>query len=333
VIERVEWEHKAGWAASYRETTEHDDQVDALGATPAAGEVERRALFASAHEQLGLPDRDAQEADLTNGQLRCRVAAFEHERAWAPRYVGDELGEANRQAADREADAVLWSAHADRATSDVERDMLRADADTARIEAESLRERITDLETVDDARSAWVVETAKTQDLYDRSRVELAARGVDRDAEPLVTAAEWMAEHEHEQADGEPSRDVFEADVSEDTDDVTLTDADDDGPALETGVPDIRDSATPDATETTDAEPGRVPDVDETAAAVGRAQDALAEMSARDEYDTSGAGDDASDVADSEDTYYDDTAGSDDADGTDDTADDTADDDALVDAR
>jgi len=347
VIERAEWEHRAGWAASYRETTEHDDLTDALGTAPAPGEVERRALHASAHEQLGLPDRDAEEANLTDGQLRCRVAAFERERVWAPRYVGNELGEANRQAAARETDAVLWSAHAERATDAVERDMLRADAEDARAEAASLRERIEGLETVDDARSAWVTSTAKSQDLYDRAKVELTARGVDREAEPLVTADEWLIEHEREQADSEPSREVTEADVietlteppvdctgSDDTDDSVVVD---NGPALETDVPDIRETAEVDDTETTDAEPGHVSDVDETAAAVGRAQDALAEMSARDEYDTSDAADDTSNAADNEDTYDagdDDTYDYDTSDsGSDDTSDDTADDDALVDAR
>ena len=370
VIERAEWEHRAGWAASFRETVERDDPVDALGTAPAAGEVEKRALHSSAHEQLGLPDRDAEEADLTDGQLRCRVDAFDRERAWAPRYVGDELGEANRQAATRDADAVLWSAHANQATSDIERDMLRADADDARAEAESLRERIVELETVDDARSQWVTETARTQDLADRSRVELAARGVDRDAEPLVTADEWMAAHEHDQRDSEPSRDVTEADVSdtleeitvdestdtadavydaeqeldvpdhmtegdvfntlEDADDATLTDADVDGPVLETDVPDIRDSATEDATETADVEPGHVPDVDETTAAVHRAQDALAEMAAREDYDEASV-DDGADATydDAYDDAYDDTSSTDDAAGSGDRADD----DAMVVAR
>jgi hypothetical protein len=55
---------------------------------------------------------------------------------------------------------------------------------------------------------------------------------------------------------------------------------------LETDVPDIRETAVADETEHADpAEQHRVPDVDETAAAVTRAQEALAEIEARRQAD------------------------------------------------
>ena len=61
---------------------------------------------------------------------------------------------------------------------------------------------------------------------------------------------------------------------------------------------DVRDTATRDATETTDpAERRRVPTADETAAAVARAQEALAEIAARAEADAAREARDAEDHA------------------------------------
>ena len=56
---------------------------------------------------------------------------------------------------------------------------------------------------------------------------------------------------------------------------------------LETAVPDVREASRPDVTEHTDpAQRHRVPTADETAAAVARAQTALAEITARREADS-----------------------------------------------
>ena len=67
-------------------------------------------------------------------------------------------------------------------------------------------------------------------------------------------------------------------------DDDVVTDADEH--QMETDVPDIRETAVADETEHADpAEQHRVPDVEETAAAVTRGQEALAEIEARRQVD------------------------------------------------
>ena len=58
------------------------DAADPLGAAPARGLVEKAALFRAAHEALRLVDAGAEEADLSDGQLRVRVRAAEREQAW-----------------------------------------------------------------------------------------------------------------------------------------------------------------------------------------------------------------------------------------------------------
>jgi len=132
----------------------------------------------------------------------------------------------------------------------------------------------------------WTVHTAGTRDTAERAEAELKARGITLDDEHRVTSEQWLAEHE---------RDTELADVERVvTAEHDLAGADDDRRDVpgrsevvgETAVPDIRETAVPDVTEHRDAEPGRVPSADETAVAVARAQEALAEAQARTEYDT-----------------------------------------------
>ncbi len=61
-LERADWEHKAGWAASYREWAGLTDVADPLGAAPPAGLAEKHAVWRTAHAALDLPDVGADEA-------------------------------------------------------------------------------------------------------------------------------------------------------------------------------------------------------------------------------------------------------------------------------
>ena len=151
-LARAEWEHKAGFAASYRELAGHTDETDPLGRAPGAGLVEKAALYRAAHEALDLPDRGDEEANLSDGRLRIRSHALEREKAWTPRYVGDELAATHQQAHQARTDAELWAAHAEVADDPAEREALRADAARARTEAEALTDRAAELETADAAR-------------------------------------------------------------------------------------------------------------------------------------------------------------------------------------
>lgn len=175
-VARAEWEHRAGWAASYREVAGHTDETDPLGAAPAAGLAEEQALWRTAHAVLGLPDRSADEDELSDGQLRVRVAAYRREEAWAPRYVGDKLDVTHQAAARHRADAEVWTARASTATDEAERKQHRGQADTARAEATALAGRAADLEDADQARAAWYAATAGTRDTAARAHGVLTAR-------------------------------------------------------------------------------------------------------------------------------------------------------------
>ena len=296
-LARADWEHKAGWAAAYRELADHTDDTDPLGKAPPAGFPEKAAMFRAAHTALDLLDGDAEEANLSDGRLRLRVSAYEREEPWAPRWVDDDLAAAEHAAQRARADAEVWSARAEAADDPTERERLRADAEQARREAEELAERTAALEAADEARAAWFAHTAGTRDNAHRARAELKARGVDLDdPDDRTTAEEWLAAHRAEQLEADADREVHDEHELADHDrgEPELPAADD---AAETAVPDVRDTSTPDVTEAADpTDRHRVLTADETAAAVARAQAALAEIAARADADAARAARDAEDA-------------------------------------
>ena len=321
-LARAEWEERAGWAAAHRELVDHGDDADAIGAPPPAGLAEKHASWHAAHNALGLPDGGGDEDELTDGQLRVRVRAFEREETWAPRWVGDELDATHQRAERARTDAQVWAARAEAAQDSAQREQLQADADAAEAVAAALADRAAQLETADNARGAWYAATAATRDAAARATGALKARGVELD-DPAdqVSAAEWLdaheaamrAEDEHrvvrDEADlADPERAVAPASARAEKADIAGTpervaapepvaEADHlaaadhavhepPAPAIETDIADIRDAAARDGAEHADpAQRHRVPTADETADAVARAQAALAEIEARRQAD------------------------------------------------
>jgi hypothetical protein len=292
VLGRTEWETKAGWAATWREQTasvaplaEHDP----LGAPPAAGMVEKRAMWAAAHHALDLAEAGAEEERASEGLLRARVRAWEREQAWAPRYVADQLAASHEAAQRADNDAIVWSHRAEVATDPRERAQLLEAAERAQMEADTARALIPDLEFNDDARASWYVHTAETRERAERAAAALRLRGVDPEAqEEKVSAQEWLDAHRADQAEDEQSRAITETDVDERAiadsaaigDDAGETDVE-----LDTAVGDIRETAQADPTETVpEKQPRRVPLADETADAVERAHVAAREIAARDTW-------------------------------------------------
>jgi hypothetical protein len=294
LLERAEWEQKAGWAASYREWAGHTDEADPLGNPPPAGLAEQHAVWQTAHTALGLIDVTADEEEMTDGRLRNRVAAYERELNWAPRYVADEL-EATHDALRRhQTDATVWAARAE-GSDPAEREQLNAAAAEARRAAEALTKQVAQLELADDIRGAWYTATASTREYAIRARATLETRGVDLDApDDQVISQEWLEAARVEEADADPHREIrAEADLVDHTDassdedahrgiPTDRVDSDPEAVELETAVPDVRETCTPYESERVDpTERRRVPRVDETAVTVERAQAALTEIEAR----------------------------------------------------
>lgn len=288
------WEERAASVAAYREIVEHDDETDPLGPPPKPGQIETYAAWRSAWRALGRPEADRAEAEMSTGQLRVRIRAYDREKTWEPDYVVDQLA-GTRQAADRHRqDATLWDAQAATTAEDDSAARFRDDAVKSAALAEALEDRARQLTEADEVRAAWYAHTAETRAAAERAAAELTTRQAGRDAEPPpVTAKEWLAAHDAEARAEDAHRPI--------TDDHDLADAADqrardqrdagaeESPAKPAELPprDIREEAA----EETDAkrppaadlaaDAVRVPSADETAESIRRAQRALQELKQR----------------------------------------------------
>src|SRR5262245_21104320 len=157
----------------------------------------------------GVPEADRAQAEMSTGQLRIRVRAYDREQAWAPPYVANELAATRQAAQQRRSDAVLRAAEADAAPDARQRDRLRTEAEQASALAEALDARVRELEGVDDARGHCAAHTAETRAAADRARDELSARQADADSavdDHEVTPDQWVIQHQAEAAAEDPHR-------------------------------------------------------------------------------------------------------------------------------
>ncbi|WP_434092920.1 hypothetical protein [Pseudonocardia alni] len=264
--QRDEWCAAVGRVAAYREMRGHasDDGDDVLGPAPKPGQVEEFAAYRAAWRTLGRPEIDREHLELSNGQLRARVRAYERELAAAPRYVANELAGTRQAAATQQQTAALRRAEADAVTDPSERQRILDESTQAAALAAVLDARAEHLQQIDDARASWLAHTAQTRVQAELSKAELSARDADDDPDQQVTAAEWKIAHDAAMAGEDAHREITEADlaVDDDLDDPRPVRGD---AAAGTGWDDVREQVereprpgredivrVPDAAETTD---------------------------------------------------------------------------------
>ena len=288
VQDRTDWEKRAASVASYREMVGRDDESDPLGPPPKPGQIEAYAAWRAAWRALGRPEADRAEAEMSTGQLRVRIRAYEREKSWAPDHVANQLAGTRQAAEKHRRDATLWSAQA---TSTTERDAaarLRDEAAKSAALTKALDERAAQLALADEARAAWYAHTAETRAIAERAAAELAGRQVDQIAEPPpVTAEEWLAAHNVEaKAEDAHRRINDEHDLAEIADQRTKdqNEVDHHEPLVQSPEPDIRhrtDNHRWAESMSHASDEVRVPTADETAESVRRAQRALLELKHR----------------------------------------------------
>lgn len=140
--------------------TGQEDETDALGPPPKSGQVETYAAWQSAWRALGRPEADRAEAEMSTGQLRVRIRAYDREKTWAPEYVANQLA-GTRQAADQHRhDAALWEGQAAAAAKQGTAARLHDDATRSAALAQALDDRASQLMEADEARAAWYAHTA-----------------------------------------------------------------------------------------------------------------------------------------------------------------------------
>jgi hypothetical protein len=243
---RRAWEHKAGIVAAHRELSGHTDPSTPIGLPPKPGQPEHYASYRAAHRALGRPDTNTEEMQLSQGQLRLWIRAWEREQAWAPPNVTHELA-GTRQAATRHRNtATLRVAEAHAATDPDTRHRLQEQAAEAAALANLLDTQIEQLTEIDDAYSYHLVDTAVTRANAHRAQAALTARhAISPPPADTIRAEEWLAA---DRLAEDPHRDITDDhDLTDATDLHTPDDAAEPGPVTETVVPDIRELAATEA--------------------------------------------------------------------------------------
>lgn len=215
---RAQWVERAGTIAAHREiaglTDTPADPAELLGPAPKPGQVEAYASWRAAWRASGQPDIDRDERQMSSGQLRVRVRAWEREKAWAPRRVTNELAGTIQAAEHHRATAQLRAAEAGAATDAGERDRLHQEAREATALAQTLEADVPRLRQLDAQYLAWRAHTAGTRANHDTSLAELSARG-----EPvtgndhLFTAAELLAADRAAREADDTHREITEHDL------------------------------------------------------------------------------------------------------------------------
>jgi hypothetical protein len=216
VVARAEWEHKAGVVEAYREAfpSQHESDEVALGSAPGTGSPEARASWHAAWTALGRPEASREEAELSDGALRNRVAAWDREQEWQPSNVWAEMKATGQKLADVQAEAAVRQAEADAAATDAERVRLQGLADERAAQAEVMAAQQQRLEQLNADRAAWYAETAVTRAAAQRAEAELESRGIAPGTEPdRTTAAEWLEAEAQARVEDDEHRRVTEDDV------------------------------------------------------------------------------------------------------------------------
>lgn len=292
--QRQDWEHRVGIVAAHRELSGHTDPTRAIGPAPKPGLVEQYASWRACCRALGWPDADTEEMRLNEGQLRIRIRAAAREAAFAPPNVSNELA-GTRQAATRARQrATLCRAEADTATDPETRANLLEQAHNNAKLAEDLDTRITQLVEIDEAHYLHRAQTAMTRVTGQRCEHELANRYASNPPpDDATTPVEWLeaAEAQARRADDAYREITEESDLAEITEhraaelaafgmDYTA----EQGPIVETALPDIRDLATTRAPRPVD-DSVHVPTLQQTADDLARARESLAEIRQRQALD------------------------------------------------
>jgi conjugative relaxase-like TrwC/TraI family protein len=283
------WVDRAAVVAAHRELTGHDHPAVALPGPPKRGQVEAYASWCAAWRALGRDEASRAEAEMSDGQLRVRVRAYEREQAWAPDYVAPDLSGTLQAASRHRGDAELRRAEAENEPDAQRKAQLQREAVEARALADLLSQQAKKLERADEIRALWYGHTAQTRAAEQRARIELAARGINPDTpEDTTTAEHFLADQHaglaeddrHRQLTGEHEL----TDVAQQRDaELRVIQPEPPTDAADTNVPDIRDIAAREPRRPAQAEDDwtRIPTASETADNVTLAQRALAELEQR----------------------------------------------------
>jgi hypothetical protein len=291
--QRQDWQHRVGIVAAHRELSGHTDPTNPIGPAPKPGLVEQYASWRACYRALGWPDADTEEMRLSEGQLRIRIRAVAREAAFAPPNVSNELAGTRQAAARAHQTATLRRAEADAADPHTRAWLMHQANDAAEL-AEVLDIRIAQLVEIDDIYYLHRAQTAMTRVTGQRCEHELANRHASNPPpDDATTPVEWLeaAENQARRADDAYREITDEHDLAEitaqraaDLAALGLDNTAEQGPIVETALPDIRELAATRAPRPVD-DSVHVPTLEQTADDLARARESLAEIQQRQALD------------------------------------------------
>jgi len=216
--DRADWEHRAGIVAAHREAVGFDHPTQALDRMPAILTTERRASFVQAWEVLGQPETGLSEADMSDGQLRNRITAWQREQEWAPPYADAHLRDAETTAEEARHAGILAeraAVLAEEAGAHDEAERLREEAETYRTTAVIKTEVAEQYTRMVEVRNQWAAATIGTRTAYERALPEAGRRNLAPPGqEPgRTTTHDWLAEARQQEADLDRDRPITETDL------------------------------------------------------------------------------------------------------------------------
>lgn len=227
----LEWQSKAGVLAGYREATGWADERRAIDNAPGIHATERRQMWDEAWTVLGKPADTREEAAMTTGQLRVRVAAWDREKSWLPAHADQALKVAVVEADEARQTAVL-------AGSDQQAERMEQISSQRAADAEAL-------EFVAESRDESIAHTSVTHANAVRALEELRNRDEEVGQEQdRTTAAVWLAEQRAaDRAEEARRRSLAEVEVVDPVKDDALADGVADRAGEVAQVPTPRDEA------------------------------------------------------------------------------------------
>ena len=202
---RTEWVRRAGTLAGWAEQNGRAaDEAESLGSAPGLSTPEKRADWFAAWTASGRPDVTRAEHELSVGQLRNRVQAWEREQQWAPAWVDAQQRATEQALADAQTSLTLD-------------ELTPADREAAELRVKDLQDAAQQLEQQAAARRAWERHTATTATMAERAEAELAVRGEPAvgDEPDRLTAEELLSEQARGIEAEDTWRPLHESDIAD----------------------------------------------------------------------------------------------------------------------
>lgn len=178
VLQRAEWQDRAGVVAAYRHTYRIPEHQISIGAPPATSDVLRRVWWEQAARAAGRPVDGLDYTYASDAELQAVMARWERAQAWAPAYVAHEQGKAHEAAQAQRAEATVLAAEAEQVDDPERAAVLREQAEVAQRIADRMAERASLLDEAAEVRRQWEQHTEADRDAAEAARAELERRGL-----------------------------------------------------------------------------------------------------------------------------------------------------------